>query len=86
VTFLGFVRLFDRAIGLVPAVEPVRLQHVLDLLARVSDDTVLRLVELLAELPDDDVLALVNGLGRMKPTTARRATKLMVGVIRTVGR
>jgi DNA-binding transcriptional regulator GbsR (MarR family) len=86
VTFLAFVRLFDRAIGLVPAVEPARLQHVLDLLARVSDDTVLRLVDLLADLPDEDVLTLVNGLGRMGPTTARRATKLMVGIIRTVGR
>jgi DNA-binding transcriptional regulator GbsR (MarR family) len=86
VTFLSFVRLFDRAIGLVPAVDPARLQHVLDLLARVSDDTVLRLVELLAELPDDDVLTLVNGLAGMKPSSARRATRLMVGVIRTVGR
>lgn len=86
VTFLGFVRLFDRAIGLVPRVEPARLQHVLDLLARVSDETVLHLVELLAELPDKDVLALANGLGRMKPSTAKRATKLMVGVVRTVGR
>jgi len=86
VTFLSFVRLFDRAIGLVPAVDPTRLQHVLDLLARVSDDTVLRLVELLATLPDDDVLTLVNGLAAMKPGTAKRATRLMVGVIRTVGR
>jgi DNA-binding transcriptional regulator GbsR (MarR family) len=86
ITFLAFVRLFDRAIGLVPAVDPARLQHVLDLLARVSDNTVLRLVELLAQIPDDDVLTLVNGLAAMKPTTAKRATKLMVGVIRTVGR
>jgi DNA-binding transcriptional regulator GbsR (MarR family) len=85
-TFLEFVRLFDRAIGLVPAVEPVRLQHVLELLAQVPDETVLRLVNLLGELPDEDVLKLANGLGRMAPRTARRATRLMVGVIRTVAR
>ena len=85
-TFLSFVRLFDRAIGLVPAVEPERLRHTLDLLARVSDDTVLRLVDLLAALPDEDVLDLVNGLSTMRPATARRATKLMLGVVRTVGR
>ena len=85
-TFLQFVRLFDRAIGIVPAVEPARLRHALDLLAKVPDPTVLRLVDLLAELPDEDVLTLVNGLARMRPGTARRATKLMVGVIRTVGR
>jgi hypothetical protein len=70
----------------VPAVDPARLQHVLDLLARVPDATVLRLVELVAELPDKDVLTLVNGLARMRPSNARRATSLMVGVIRTVGR
>jgi DNA-binding transcriptional regulator GbsR (MarR family) len=86
VTFLEFVRLFDRAIGLVPAVDPARLRHVLELLAKVPDDMVLRLVRLLAEVPDDDVLALVNSLSRMRPSTARRATKLMVGVARTVGR
>jgi DNA-binding transcriptional ArsR family regulator len=85
-TFLAFVRVFDRAIGLVPAVEPARLRHVLDLLAKVPDPTILRLVDLLEELPDEDVLTLVNGLARMRPGTARRATKLMVGVIRTVGR
>jgi hypothetical protein len=52
----------------------------------VSDDTVLRLVDLLAALPDEDVLDLVNGLSTMRPSTARRATKLMLGVVRTVGR
>jgi DNA-binding transcriptional regulator GbsR (MarR family) len=86
VTFLGFVRLFDRAIGLVPAVEPADLQRVLGLLAKVSDDSVLKLVGLMSALPDDDVLTLVNGLSRMRPGTARRATKLMVGVVRAVGR
>jgi DNA-binding transcriptional regulator GbsR (MarR family) len=85
-TFLEFVRLFDRAIGLVPAVDPDRLQHVLDLLAKVSDTTILRLVDLLADLPDDDVLAVLNGLARLSPAAGRRATKLMAGVIRTVGR
>lgn len=85
-TFLAFVRLFDRAIGLVPAVEPDSLRRVLHLLAKVPDETVLRLVALLADLPDEDILVLVNSLSRMRPTAARRATKLMVGVVRTVGR
>ena len=85
-TFLDFVRLFDRAIGLVPAVEPGDLQRVLGLLSKVSDESVLRLVALMSSLPDDDVVTLVNGLSRMRPGTARRATKLMVGVVRAVGR
>ncbi len=85
-TFLGFVRLFDRAIGLVPIVEPSELERILGLLAKVPDDTLLRLIRLLGELPDEDVLSLVNGLSRLSPAGARRATKLMSGVVRTVGR
>ena len=32
-TFLWFVRLFDRAIGLVPVLQPAELEHLIDLLA-----------------------------------------------------
>lgn len=85
-TFLGFVRLFDRAIALVPLVEPTELERILGLLAKVPDETLLRLVRLLGELPDEDVLGLVDGLSRLSPAGARRATKLMSGVVRTVGR
>jgi DNA-binding transcriptional regulator GbsR (MarR family) len=85
-TFLGFVRLFDRAVGLVPVVEPAELERILGLLAKVPDETLLRLVRLLGELPDDDVVSLIDGLSRLSPPRARRATKLISGVIRTVGR
>ncbi len=85
-TFLVFVRLFDRALGLVPRLEPRELERALRLLGEVPDDTVLRLVKLLDGLPDEDVLGLVEALSRLSPTAARRATKLMSGVIRTVGR
>jgi DNA-binding transcriptional regulator GbsR (MarR family) len=85
-TFLVFVRLFDRAVGLVPKVEPRELERSLQLLGRVPDATILRLFDLLSGLPDDDVLGLVDALSRLSPTAARRATKLMSGVVRTVGR
>jgi DNA-binding transcriptional regulator GbsR (MarR family) len=84
--FLAFVRLFDRAIGLVPQLEPRELERILLLLDRVPDETVLRLVRLLVALPDEDVLALVTSLSRLSPDAARRATRLMSGVVRTVGR
>ena len=84
--FLVFVRLFNRAIGLVPQLEPRELERSLNLLGRVPDETILRLFDLLAGLPDDDVLDLVEALSRLSPTAARRATKLMSGVIRTVAR
>jgi DNA-binding transcriptional regulator GbsR (MarR family) len=85
-TFLVFVRLFDRAVGLVPRLEPRQLERGLRLLGEVDDDTVLRLVGLLGGLEDRDVLDLMEALSRLSPTAARRATRLMSGVVRTVAR
>jgi DNA-binding transcriptional regulator GbsR (MarR family) len=84
--FADFVRLFDRAVGLIPKLEPRELERGMRLLGEISDDTVLRLVHLLGGLPDDDVLELIEALSRLSPTAARRATKLMSGVVRTVAR
>jgi DNA-binding transcriptional regulator GbsR (MarR family) len=85
-TFLVFVRLFDRAVGLVPRLQPRELERGLRLLGEVDDDTVLRLVGLLEGLEDRDVLDLLEALSRLSPTAARRATRLMSGVVRTVSR
>lgn len=85
-TFLVFVRLFDRAVGLLPRLEPRELERGLRLLGEVDDDTVLRLVGLLQGLEDRDFLDLLDVLSRLSPTAARRATKLMSGVVRTVAR
>jgi len=84
--FNAFVRLFDRAVGLIPKLEPRELERGMRLLGQIPDDTVLRLVHLLGGLPDDDVLELIEALSRLSPTAARRATKLMSGVVRTVSR
>jgi hypothetical protein len=85
-TFLVFVRLFDRAVGLVSRLEPTELARGLRLLGEVPDDTILRLIALLADLPDGDVLELVEALSRLSPKSARRATTLMSGVVRTLVR
>jgi DNA-binding transcriptional regulator GbsR (MarR family) len=85
-TFLIFVRLFDRAVGLVSRLEPTELERAVRLLGEVPDDTVLRLVTLLDGLPDEEVLELVDALSRLSPSSARRATKLMSGVVRTLSR
>jgi DNA-binding transcriptional regulator GbsR (MarR family) len=85
-TFLVFVRLFDRAVGLVSRLEPTELERALRLLGEVPDETVLRLVRLLDGLPDEDVLGLVEALSRLSPASARRATTLMSGVVRTLAR
>jgi DNA-binding transcriptional regulator GbsR (MarR family) len=85
-TFLVFVRLFDRAVGLVPQLEPRELERGLRLLGEVPDATILRLMHLLGGLDDDHVLDLVDALSRLSPNAARRATKLMSGVVRSVAR
>lgn len=85
-SFVVFVRLFDRAVGLVPQLEPRELERSLELLGRVPDTTILRLFDLLGKLDDADVLELVEALSRLSPVAARRATKLMSGVVRTVAR
>ncbi len=84
--FLVFVRLFDRAVGLVPQLEPRELERSLQLLGRIPDATILRLFDLLGGLDDGDVIDLVDALSRLSPTAARRATKLMSGVVKTVTR
>ncbi len=84
--FADFVRLFDRAVGLIPKLEPRELERGMRLLGEIPDETILRLVHLLGGLPDDDVLDLVSALSRLSPTAARRATKLMSGVVRAVAR
>jgi DNA-binding transcriptional regulator GbsR (MarR family) len=85
-TFLVFVRLFDRAVGLVSRLEPTELERAIRLLGDVPDDTIMRLVKLLDGLPDEDVLGLVEALSRLSPSSARRATTLMSGVVRTLVR
>jgi DNA-binding transcriptional regulator GbsR (MarR family) len=86
VAFNAFVRLFDRAVGLIPKLQPRELERGMRLLGQVPDETILRLVHLLGGLPDEDVLELVDALSRLSPGAARRATKLMSGVVRTVSR
>jgi DNA-binding transcriptional regulator GbsR (MarR family) len=84
--FLVFVRLFDRAVSLVPRLEPRTLERGLHLLSRVPDDTVLRLFGLLDAVDDDDVLALVESLSHLSPANARRALGLFGGALRTLRR
>lgn len=84
--FLVFVRLFDRAVGLVPQLDPRELERSLQLLGQIPDATILRLFDLLGGLNDQDVVELVEALSHLSPGAARRATKLMSGVIRTVSR
>jgi DNA-binding transcriptional regulator GbsR (MarR family) len=85
-SFQDFIRLFDRSIGIVPQLDPRQLERALRLVGRVPDETALRLVRLLVEIPENDVVPLLEAMSRLSPAGARRATKLIAGVVRTIGR
>ena len=84
--FLVFVRLFDRAVSLVPRLDPRELERGLHLLSKVSDDIVLRLFGLLGSLDDDDLIALIDSMSRLSPNAAKRAVGMFGGVLKTLRR
>jgi DNA-binding transcriptional ArsR family regulator len=86
ISFFDFVRLFLRVVGIVPQLDPRELERAMRLIGRVPDETALRLVRLLVAIPDDDVVPLLEAMSRLSPAGARRATKLIAGVVRTIGR
>lgn len=83
--FLGFVRLFDRAVHLVPSVPPSALERGLRVLAGVSDAELLRLAALLEAIPEDDLATLLTAFSHLSPTGASRAVRLVGRTIRAAG-
>ena len=75
--FLDFVELVDRALSLVPDLEPRELERVMHVFGRLPDRTVLRLLRLLTKIPDADAMALVSGLSRLSPAALRRVAAIV---------
>ena len=84
--FLVFVKLFDRAVGIIPQLEPRELERSLQLSAASRTRRSCGCSTCSAGSTDDDVIDLVEALSNLSPTAARRATKLMSGVVKTVAR
>ncbi len=85
VTFLGFVRLFDRAAALVAHMPPAETANAMNLLGQLPDATVLRLVSLLASVPGADIVPLLNALGRVPPSATTRAVRLAARLVHRLG-
>lgn len=75
--FLGFVELVDRALTLIPELDPRELQQVMRVFGRLPDRTVLRLFRLLTTIPERDATALVGGLSQLSPAALRRVAGLV---------
>ncbi|MGH2467079.1 MAG: GbsR/MarR family transcriptional regulator [Candidatus Limnocylindrales bacterium] len=69
--FMGFVRLFDRAVGLVARAETRELARGFAVLARLDDATLDRLLRLFGSLPDEELAATLEAISRVSPRVAR---------------
>jgi DNA-binding transcriptional regulator GbsR (MarR family) len=78
----GFVRLFDRAVGVVARAESAEIARGFAVLARLSDESLDRLLRLLAELPADELATTLDAISRVSPATARRVLQAAGAVAR----
>ena len=69
---LGFLRLFERAVGVLARAESTEIARGFSVLARIPDESLDRLLRLLASLPEDDLAATIDAVSRVSPTVARR--------------
>jgi len=69
---LGFLRLFDRAIGVLARAESTEIARGFSVLARIPDESLDRLLRLLGSLPEDDLAATIDAVSRVSPSVARR--------------
>jgi DNA-binding transcriptional regulator GbsR (MarR family) len=70
--FHGFVRLFDRAVGVVARAESSEIARGFAVLARIPDESLDRLLRLFAQLPEDELATTLEAISRVSPTIARR--------------
>ena len=75
--FLDFVELVDRALTLIPELQPRELEQVMRIFGRLPDRTVLRLFRLLTTIPEEDATALIGGLSQLSPAALRRVAALV---------
>ena len=83
--FHGFVRLFDRAVGVVARAESSEIARGFAVLARVPDESLDRLLRLFAQLPEDELASTLDAISRVSPTTARRVLSA-AGRVARIGR
>lgn len=82
---LGFVRLFDRALGLVARAESTEISRGFAVLARLTDDSLDRLLRLLGSLPEEELAGTLEAISRVSPAIARRVLQA-AGRVARLGR
>jgi HTH-type transcriptional regulator, glycine betaine synthesis regulator len=82
---LGFIKLFDRALGLVARAETAEIARGFAVLARLPDQSLDRLLRLLGSLPEDELASTLEAVSRVSPNVARRVLNAAGRVARLGG-
>lgn len=69
---LGFLRLFERAVGLLARADSLEIARGFTVLARIPDESLDRLLRLFASLPEDELAGTIEAISRVSPGVARR--------------
>jgi DNA-binding transcriptional regulator GbsR (MarR family) len=82
---LGFIKLFERALGLVARAETAELARGFAVLGRLPDESLDRLLRLLGSLPEDELASTLEAISRVSPNVARRVLNAAGRVARLGG-
>ena len=69
---LGFLRLFERAVGILARAESAEIARGFSVLARIPDESLDRLLRLFASLPEEELAGTIEAISRVSPGVARR--------------
>ena len=82
---LGFITLFDRALGVVARADSAEIARGFAVLARLPDASLDRLLRLLGSLPEDELASTLDAISRVSPPVARRVLNAAGRVARLGG-
>jgi DNA-binding transcriptional regulator GbsR (MarR family) len=69
---LGFMRLFDRAVGVVARAETEEIARGFAVLGQLSDESLDRLLRLFGSLPEKELASTIEAVSHVSPSVARR--------------
>lgn len=69
---LGFMRLFDRAVGVVARAETAEISRGFAVLGQLSDESLDRLLRLFGSLPEKELASTIETISHVSPSVARR--------------
>ncbi len=72
IELLGFMRLFDRAVGVIARAETGEIARGFAVLGQLSDESLDRLLRLFGSLPEQELASTIEAVSNVSPSVARR--------------